>query len=200
MPKPRADVVLGYEASRARYHNKSEFFIASLELCGNTGTYVDAPIHRYRGGADLAELPLERLAHVPVALIDAGARNRAIGPSALDGHDLRGKAVLFRTGFSRYWRTPEYFELNPFLTRETCELLVQRGAWFAGIDSLNIDDVGNPERPAHTILLANGIPICEHMTNLAAAPPAGGFLHAVPIAWRGGASFPVRAYILASSG
>jgi kynurenine formamidase len=38
--------------------------------------------------------------------------------------------------------------------------------------------------------------VCEHMTNLAAVPD-GGRLHAVPIAWSGGATFPVRAYVIA---
>jgi kynurenine formamidase len=198
LPRPRTDVILDHEGSRSRYAYKAEFFIASLHLCGNTGTYVDAPIHRFRQGADLAGLPLERLAHVPAIVIDVRGKSRAIGPASLNGHDVRGKAVLFRTGFSRYWRTPEYFELHPFLTRQTSERLVELGAWFAGIDSLNIDDVDDLARPAHTILLGHGIPVCEHMTNLGAVPPEGGFLHAVPIAWRGGASFPVRAYVLAS--
>ena len=62
---------------------------------------------------------------------------------------------------------------------------------------LNIDDTDDLSRPAHTMLLGAGIPICEHMTNLAAVPALGGRLHAVPIAWVGGASFPVRAYVLA---
>jgi kynurenine formamidase len=75
-------------------------------------------------------------------------------------------------------------------------MLVRAGALFVGIDSLNIDDVSDSSRPAHTILLGAGIPICEHMTNLARVPPAGGRLHAVPIAWVGGASFPVRAYVV----
>jgi len=34
------------------------------------------------------------------------------------------------------------------------------------------------------------------MTNLVSVS-SGGRLHAVPIAWVGGASFPVRAYVLA---
>ena len=44
--------------------------------------------------------------------------------------------------------------------------------------------------------LGAGIPICEHMTNLAAASTGAGRLHAVPIAWVGGATFPVRAYLV----
>lgn len=38
--------------------------------------------------------------------------------------------------------------------------------------------------------------MCEHMTRLDSVPPSGGRLHAVPIAWVGGATFPVRAYVI----
>jgi kynurenine formamidase len=195
LPVPEAVVFVDHDTSRERYQNKSEFLIASLHLCGNTGTYVDAPIHRHRGAADLAGLPLERLAHVPVQLFDARPLGRAVGPELFERAELRGAAVLVRTDFSQYWRTERYGRDNPFLTAEACDLLVREGAAFVGIDSLNIDDMADLVRPAHTILLGAGIPICEHMTNLASLPSSGGHLHAVPIAWRGGATFPVRAYV-----
>ena len=197
LPEPSVDVVFDYDASRERYQGKAEFLIASLHLCGNTGTYVDSPIHRYRGGVDLAGLPLERLADLETVVVDcSGAADRAIGPEALAGVEMRYRAVLVRTDFSVRWGTEEYFGPNPFLTAEACEMLVRQGALFVGIDSLNIDDTGDASRPAHTALLGAGIPICEHMTNLAAVPESGGRLHAVPIAWVGGASFPVRAYVI----
>lgn len=195
LPAPRCGVVLDYEASRARYQDRAEFFIASLHLCGNTGTYVDAPVHRFRGGADLARLPLESLADLPVVRVD-GRGARGIGPEAFAGLDLRGCAVLVNSGWSRHWRTPRYFEPAPFLTGEACDALLAAGARFVGIDSLNIDDTLDPGRPAHTKLLGAGVPVCEHMTNLAEVPAAGGRLHAAPIAWVGGASFPVRAYVV----
>ena len=195
LPPPEVKVIVDHDTSRARYQNKSEFLIASLHLCGNTGTYVDAPLHRHRGAADLADLPLERLAHLPVRVFDAVSLGRSIGPRLFDDADLRGAAVLIRTDFSRHWRTDRYTSDNPFLTAEACEVLVSAGAAFVGIDSLNIDDVQDLARPAHTILLGAGIPVCEHLTNLAALPRDGGHLHAVPIAWRGGATFPVRAYV-----
>lgn len=197
LPEPRAEVLLDYETSRERYEGKAEFLIASLHLCGNTGTYVDSPRHRFRGGADLADVPLESLAHVPAIVVDARRRSaRAVDADAFEGLDLAGKAVLVNTGWSRFWRTQEYFTGNPFLTARPCELLVRAGARLVGIDSLNIDDIDDPARPAHSILLGAGIPICEHMTRLESLDAAGGFLHAVPIAWRGGASFPVRAYVV----
>ena len=195
LPVPEAHVFVDHDTSRARYQNKSEFLIASLHLCGNTGTYVDSPLHRYRGATDLAGLPLERVAHVPVRVFDARSLGRAVGPDLFKGTDLRGAAVLVRTDFSQHWRTERYGRDNPFLTAAACEHLVDAGAAFVGIDSVNIDDVTDMVRPAHTILLRAGIPICEHMTNLVALPAEGGRLHAVPIAWKGGATFPVRAYV-----
>jgi arylformamidase len=195
LPEPRAEVFFDYEASRPRYQNKSEFLIASLHLCGNTGTYVDAPIHRFRGGADLADLPLERLADLPIELIDATKAGRALERDLIEGRELRGRAVLFRSDFSLSFGTESYFRDNPFLTAELCAELVARGASFVGIDSLNIDDIEDFARPAHTTLLGAGIPVCEHLTNLAAlSDVSDARIHAVPIAWRGGATFPVRAY------
>jgi arylformamidase len=196
LPEPTVDVIVDYESSRERYGGKSEFLIASLHLCGNTGTYVDSPHHRYRDGVDLADLPLDRVAHVPVVAVDATAAGRAIRPEFFRGRDIAGRAVLVRTDFSRHWGTEAYFSENPYLTAESAELLASAGAAFVGIDSLNIDDTTDLSRPAHTKLLAAGIPICEHMTGLAAVPPTAGRLHAVPIAWVGGATFPVRAYVI----
>jgi kynurenine formamidase len=196
LPAPEAEVILDYDASRTRYGGPAEFFIASLRLCGNTGTYVDAPVHRHRGGLDLAGLPLERLAHLPVRSIDVRAAGRAVGPAPFARDDLAGAAVLVRTDWSTRWGSDAYFQGHPFLTAAAARRLADTGAAFVGIDTLNIDDTTDPSRPAHTVLLAAGIPICEHMTNLAALPAEGGRLHAVPIAWQGGASFPVRAYVV----
>jgi len=197
LPEPRVQTLLDYEASRKNYDVKEEFLIASLYLCGNTGTYVDAPVHRFRGGAGLSEYPLARLAHLETVVVDARtSTGRGIGPEVVAGLPVRGRAVLFHTDWSRHWGTNAYFEPNPFLRVEACEALLAGGAAFVGIDSLNVDDIQDPARPAHTLLLGAGVPVCEHMTNLEKAPPEGGYLHAVPIAWVGGASFPVRAYVM----
>jgi kynurenine formamidase len=196
LPEPEVKVLVDHDTSRAKYGGKAEFLIASLHLCGNTGTYVDAPFHRHRGGVDLAGLPLDRLAHLPVQCVDARDAGRALGPECFAAIEPRGAAVLVRTDWSRHWRTDRYFDGSPFLTAEAAARLRDAGARFVGIDSLNIDDVADLARPAHTILLGAGIPVCEHMTNLAALRSGDGRLHAVPIAWRGGASFPVRAYVV----
>src|SRR5208283_1047854 len=124
LPEPRAEVLVDYESSRSKYEGKSEFLIASLHLCGNTGTYVDAPIHRHRGAADLASLPLARLAHLPFVVIDVTHAPRSgVDAAVLRGLDLDGRAVLFHTGFSRHFGTERYFRDNPFLTAGACDAL-----------------------------------------------------------------------------
>ena len=197
LPAPKAEIFLDYEQSKNIYHNQSEFLISSLHLCGNTGTYVDSPCHRYREGIDLAKLPLSSLAHLSVVTVDATQYpERGINSDIFQNLDLQNKAVLIRTDWSKHGGTKEYFSPHPFLKASTCEFLVHSKVKFVGIDSLNIDDTKDMSRPAHTILLGANIPICEHMTNLENIPIHDAYLHAVPIAWVGGATFPVRAYIM----
>jgi len=157
---------------------------------------VDSPLHRVRGGTDLAGLPLERVAHVPVRVFDARDLGRAIGPELFAGADLEGAAVLVRTDFSRHWRTAAYGRDNPFLTAEASALLAGAGVAFVGIDSLNIDDTeSGGTRPAHSILLAAGVHVVEHLTALDRVPVHGARFTAVPPRVEGFGTFPVRAFV-----
>ena len=87
--------------------------------------------------------------------------------------DLEGKAVLIHTGWDQYWRTDQYFENHPYLTRDAADYLKESKTALVGIDSLNIDDTEDGARPAHTVLLGANIPIVEHLCNLAALPASG---------------------------
>jgi len=194
LPGPRIGDFLSHEDSRPHYAGDTTFQIGRIDLVASTGTYVDAPFHRYADGADLARLPLESLADLPARVVEARDGERALGPERFEGFELTGLAVLVRSGWSRHWRTPAYERRHPFLTAGAAELLRDRGAACVGIDSLNIDDTEDPRRPVHSILLAAGIPIAEHLTGLEALPDEGFRFHAVPIPVRGMGSFPVRAY------
>lgn len=189
---------LSREASRTHYAEGTEFLIGQIELVGNTGTYLDAPFHRFSDGKDLAALPLTSLANLDTVVVDATARSgRAIDADALPGAAaLRGKAVLVRTGWDRHWRTDAYFEGHPFLTAGAADRLVRAGVALVGIDSYNIDDTEDGRRPVHTALLGADIPIVEHMTNLGAVPASSARFFAVPVKIRRFASFPVRAFVI----
>src|SRR5207253_904264 len=137
LPAPVVCDFLSRQASRSLYADGTTFQIARIEMVANTGTYVDAPFHRFEDGADLAALELNCLADLDALVVDATGRGRSLGRELFDGLDLNGKAVLIRTDWDRHWATPAYFEGHPFLTRGAAELLREGGAVLIGIDSLN---------------------------------------------------------------
>ena len=199
LPDPRFETLFTHEesAERGTYAPGTTFQIAVYHLGGNTGTYVDAPFHRHAQGADLRALPLERLVHLPGIVVTA-LKGGPIGPEAFAGRELAGKAVLVRTDWCERWGTSGYFRSGPFLTAAACRTLVDAGTVLTGIDCANIDNMLDPERPAHTILLEAGIPIVEHLRGLDELPPAGFRFYAAPPAIAGGTSFPVRAFAVIS--
>ncbi|WP_028649514.1 cyclase family protein [Nocardiopsis sp. CNT312] len=170
-----------------------------VTMAGTTGTYVQTPSHRYRDGADLADLGLERIAGLPGTVVDAVAAHR-IGPESFEGLDLRGRAVLLRTGWDRHWRTDAYGDTgHPHLTEDAAKALVDAGAALVGIDSVGVDDTSpatEGARPALGVLLAAGVPVVSHLCLLDRLPGGGFSFFAVPVKVRGMAAFPVRAFAL----
>lgn len=196
---PAISTVLSFEDSAARYAPGTVFEIRRIDMVANTGTYLDTPAHRFPGGADLADLELSHLADLDGVVVDvrgAVATERAIDARALESVEVSGRAVLIETGWDRNWGTAEYLSGHPFLTADAARLLVQRGAALVGIDSLNVDSLEDPSRPAHTAILAAGLPLLEHLTGLEALPGSGFRLFAVPPRVRGMGTFPVRAFAL----
>jgi len=194
LPAPIICDFLSREESRKHYAEGTEFNIGKIEIVANTGTYVDSPFHRFADGIDLSELPLESLVDLNGIVVHVQEHGRTIPAEAFHGLNVDGKAVLIHTDWARHWRTDQYFEGHPFLTREAAQYLADAGAAFVGIDTYNIDDTTDGTRPAHTILLGNRIPICEHMCGLAQLPDHGFRFHAAPVKVKAFGTFPVRAY------
>jgi len=196
LPAPVVCDYLSREDSRAHYAEGTSFQIGRIDMVANTGTYIDAPFHRYADGADIAGLALESIAEVEGVVIRVGPDVPAIDDSRLAGVDVAGRAVLVRTDWSRHWRTDRYFEGHPYLTESAAVALRNRGARLVGIDSYNIDDVADGRRPVHTVLLGAGIPIVEHLCRLDELPDSGFTFSAVPPKVGAMGTFPVRAYAM----
>lgn len=195
LPGPRITDHLSRKASEGKYAPGTTFQIGRIDMVANTGTYLDAPFHRYADGADLSQLPLDSVAGLPGVTVRASSLAEVDG-DLFTGVDVRAKAVLIHTGWSRHWGSDVYLSGHPYLTRSAAELLRDGGAKLVGIDTLNIDDMRDAERPAHSILLAAGIPIVEHMTALDQLPDYGFTFFAVPVKVAGMGTFPVRAFAL----
>lgn len=195
LPGPDLSLHLTREASAASYADGTTFEIGRISMVANTGTYLDAPRHRFSTGADLAGLVLDRLVDLETVVVRvAGSAVRAIGPETLMAHDVRDRAVLLHTGDADRFGTGEYVVDPAYLTRAGAAWLVEQGATLVGIDAANIDDMTDGTRPAHTLLLEAGIGIVEHLTGLDQLPPHGARFTAAPPRIVDFGTFPVRAF------
>jgi kynurenine formamidase len=184
------------ENSRAVYSPGTEFEMDLITMIGNTGTYLDSPFHRYANGADLAGLSLPSLVGLRAEVLHlADSTTRDIGVEVFLDRSIEGAAVLLHTGWDHHFGSPAYAVGAPYLSESGAQYLAEHGATLVGIDSLNIDDTeSGGSRPAHSILLAAGIHVVEHLTNLGELPARGSRFTAVPPKIEGFGTFPVRAF------
>lgn len=167
-----------------------------IETAAPAPTCLDAPYRAQPDGADVAELPLERLVNVPVVVIRACGRS-SIGPELIDDPGLLwGKAVLVHTGWSRYWGSPAYTSGSPFLTTPFATAMVEANVALLGIDGPSVDPVDNLAQPVHGTVLGHGIPLIENLTNLVHVPAHGARLTALPVPVCGMGSVPVRVIVV----
>jgi len=213
---------LTHEQTRPRYQDKAEFEITEFHFHASMGTYLDAPYHRWQGKRAIGDLKLDDVILEGVLLdareafgrtawdvIPGGGEERngvrSVQSDARDGvanahrsvppalPDVRGRAVLFNFGWDQFWGKPQY-EAYPFISRAVIDWLIAGGAKLVGVDTLNIDDTRDPERPAHSRLLQNDILIVENLCNLNALRGHAFRFFAAPIRARGAAAIPVRAF------
>lgn len=197
-PAPVIDEWLTRQASRERYAEGTEFQVGRITMIANTGTYLDTPAHRYVDTPDLAGIGLDRLADLPGLVVRIPAGVRAIDRLLLAPYEVTGRAVLLHTGWDTHFGTDRYGGPDhPYLAGDGARWLAGQGVTLVGIDSVNIDDTSTEaggHRPAHSALLAAGVPIVEHLRGLDQLPPAGFRFTAAPPMVAGMGTFPVRAF------
>jgi len=198
IPAPHVCDFLNREKSKEIYAEGTSFQMDTIELVGNSGTYMDSPFHRYKDGKDLSELALAATVDLPAITVRVTASGSwmAIDVEHFEGLDVKGKAVLIATGWDQHFDTETYQSNHPYLTEAAATYLRDSGAALVGIDSHNIDDIRGNTRPAHTVLLGAEIPIVEHMANVTALPDSGFRFFAAPVKFAGIGTFPTRAYAI----
>ncbi|MEO0392884.1 MAG: cyclase family protein [Pseudomonadota bacterium] len=160
-----------------------------VESAMHVGTHMDAPLHMLEDGAVIADFPATLFQGRGV-LIDARDR-RDIDADLLANKTLKpGDLVMVWTGWSRHYRTDQYFQEWPVFTADFCEALVANGVTLVGMDTPGPD--GDERFIAHKILLAKQVLIVENVTNLEALADHPDFrIHAYPISYEADAA-PVR--------
>jgi arylformamidase len=193
LPAPIICDYLSRDISKSIYGEGASFQIGKIEMVTNTGTYIDCPFHRFENGKDLSDFDLEAFANLEAITINATGILE-VGIEYFKDKNLKNKAVLIRTDWSKHWNTDQYFENHSFLSREAGEYLKAQKVKLVGIDSHNIDDTRTNIRPIHTILLGAEILIVEHLCNLDKLPNDKYLFSAVPPKFKGVGTFPVRAF------
>ena len=199
----RTVVYPGDPSPRFEVHSTIErdgFNLLQIHFGSQSGTHVDAPYHFEEDGLRIDEVPVDRFVG-PGVVVDA----RDLGPrgeitwehiAPVAGRIEPGVVVLLRTGWSRFYGDPRYFE-HPFLGSYACERLLGLGARTFCIDAINIDETPDDEHPGvgfpchHLISRLDGV-IGENFRfdDL----PDGDFLVAcTPVRLSGADGGPVRA-------
>lgn len=186
---------LTHEESAVFYDGKASFELTEITFQTSIGTYLDSPMHRYKGMRDIAGLALDEviLDGVVVHVPDAEPM-QAVGLDQCDfPEDIAGKAVLFRFDWDRHWGA-EAYDRYPFIGKDVIQRLIDGGAKLTGMDTFNADDKRDKERPCHSELLKRDILIVENLTNLAVLPRDGFRFYAVPIKAEATAAITIRAF------
>ena len=186
---------LTHAQSAPFYDGKAGFEITEITFQTSIGTYIDSPYHRYPDKRDIAGLTLDELI-LPGCVVDVRGREawQAVSAAELDlPAETAGAAVLFNFGWDGRWGGGDY-QAYPFIGRDLIDRLIATGVKLVGVDTVNIDDKHDPERPAHSRLLARDILVVENLRGLDRLHGLRFRFFALPVKARRTAAMPVRAF------
>ncbi len=170
-------------------------------------THMDAPRHMVPGGETLDGLDLARVVgHAAVIDLSDIAPNEEITADRLApaaAHLQPGQIALFRTCWDtqRDWREAAFWREAPYLSRDACELLLDRDVTACAFDfpqdytiRLLLDGEVRPipEHVSHDVLLRNGVTLIEYLVNTRAVTTPHTFLAALPVKLSGSDGAPAR--------
>ncbi len=172
--------------------------ITQLSLSTHQGTHLDAPYHFYDDGKTLDQMRLEQFCG-PATLIDLapGSHLKAKTPLTLEMFQAHAKKfrpgakIIYRTGWSRKFGTPEFFSDFPTLTLEAARWIADRRIGLLGMDT---PTPSTEWMECHHILLKRGVEIVivEGLTNLEKLPAQFTFI-GLPLNIKGRDGSPIRA-------
>ena len=126
----------------------------------HNGTHIDAPRHMIKNGKSTNEFPLDKFAGNGTCI---DIRKRIDFKVIKNAPIRQNNIVLFYTGMSDVYNSPEYYKNRPAITTEIAEYLVSKKIKMVGVDMCSPD---HKPFPIHKILLSNDILIIENLTNL----------------------------------
>ena len=199
--------------SRGLTHEEDYCHVDLLKLGSHTGTHIDAPYHFLKDGQRIDEIPAQRFIGKGILIDVSGKSERELIDSAdfesYASEITNGDFVILKTGWDRYFGTPEYY-LHPYLSADGAMLLAKMGVSLVGIDAPNVDptyyaskesepgakdlpDEDSYGYPVHDLLLGNDILIVENLCNLDKINAVKGNYSFLPLKLKDSDGSPIRA-------
>jgi kynurenine formamidase len=178
------------------------FRTQKIKSVAGIGTHIDAPAHAAPGGRTADQLTLHELA-VDCIVIDVSAEadeNYIIMPKVVEifeqGHGIisSNSLVIFYTGWSARWETPEKYHNNhmfPSVHISTAEFLLERKIAGLGTDTLSADTGANGF-PVHRAILGADKYLIENIANVNLLPATGAKALVLPMKIKDATEAPVR--------
>ena len=206
------DTVFAGNTEKGYYYSANNFATAE-----HGGTHIDAPVHFYKTGQTVDEIPLERLVG-PAIKIDVSEKALRDSDYLIQTEDFLNWEkkhntnipdniiVLLQTGFSTLYPDKKKYlgtedrgeeaikELHfPGLSPEAVQWLIDNRKINAiGIDTPSIDYGQSQDFKSHVLLFSKNIPAFENLTNLDQLPESGFEIIALPMKIKGGTGAPLR--------
>ncbi len=195
MPVFPADPAVGV---LTHHHYQNGYFVSQVIFGTHTGTHIDVPIHKIKGGKSVDQVGVDRFmgrAYVmdftflkPLEEITAEQLDRFA--DKLDGVDT----VIIKTGWSKHFGKEDFFTSFPGISEEAVDWLAAHSIRLIGLESPSVNALRHEE--IHTLLLQRDIYIVESLTNVDQITKEYVELYAVPLKLKGLDGSPVRAFAI----
>jgi arylformamidase len=179
----------GYEGKETR----------KITLGTHTGTHIDAPRHYIEGGKTVDDIPPEVLCGPARLLNFAEWPDKAISASMLAqaAHGGSVERVLLRFDGEKRLGNMDYYNWQPFLTKNAVEWLLDKGCKLVGMDTPMPDSPDHKDTmPIHKILLGAGVVLVEYMVNLKSIQAETFQLIVAPLKIKDGDGAPARCFAI----
>lgn len=203
-----------FEARVESTVEREGYFTRSFWMREHYGTHLDAPAHFDLNGMTVEQIPVERL-FGPAILFDvceAAAKEPDYELSAecvghwesAHGQIPAGSIALLRSGWSLRWPDAIRYRNEdsagrmhfPGFSEDAARLLIDRGAFGIGVDTMSVDPGQSEDYRVHRLTLGAGLYQIENLADLGAVPEAGAFLVVAPLKLQGGSGGPCRVFAI----
>ncbi len=170
--------------------------MSQININSHNGTHVDSPLHFFKGGSTIDEMPLETTVG-PARIIEI-KDTESVKVSELEPYNIQpGERILFKTQNSeKAYQAGKFVKDYVYISTEAAHFLADRKVRLVGLDYLSIGSYNSRENliETHETLLGNGVYVLEAI-NLSGVKPGEYELLCLPLRLEKGDAGPCRAIL-----